>query len=317
MAIQTKVGKAFEYALTVTLYNKINNGQNVKLEKNTQFQTAKSAFEGSSKLEQAKYLGSAKKAIDYVVKLEPLLENPISGEEITITIQSDQKGGIGDIRDVVATRKKLGWEIGFSAKNNHSAVKHSRLSDKIDFGKEWFGIPCSQDYMNNVKIVFGELRQLIKGSKVQGKTLMWKDIPKKKQKIYNQILDFFEKELSQIISKNKTAPELLLKYLIGKTDFYKIMSFKNRTLIQGFNLNNNLNQVSNSVHPATKITKLKLPTKIDAFERKRGTTLEVRFDGGWQLSLRIHNASSRVEPSLKFDIQLNGVPSSLFTHSEF
>ncbi|MBQ7367610.1 MAG: HaeIII family restriction endonuclease [Spirochaetaceae bacterium] len=31
----------------------------------------------------------------------------------------------------------------------------------------------------------------------------------------------------------------------------------------------------------------------------------------WALSLRIHNASGWVEPSLKFDIQLIGVPNNL------
>lgn len=32
--------------------------------------------------------------------------------------------------------------------------------------------------------------------------------------------------------------------------------------------------------------------------------------------MRIHNASSRVEPSLKFDVQLVSFPSSLFTQTE-
>ncbi len=32
------------------------------------------------------------------------------------------------------------------------------------------------------------------------------------------------------------------------------------------------------------------------------------FDQGWQLSFRIHNASTMVEPSLKFDINIIGLP---------
>lgn len=35
----------------------------------------------------------------------------------------------------------------------------------------------------------------------------------------------------------------------------------------------------------------------------------------WKLSFRIHNASSRIEPSLKFDINLLKAPNSLFTNS--
>lgn len=316
MAIQTKSGKAFEYALAIELNEKINNGQQVKLEQNSQFQTAKRSFDSFPQTKQDNYRKSAYAAIDYIVKLEPRLENPLSNDEITVMIQSDQKGSSGDIRDVVAVRSKHAWEIGFSAKSNHMAVKHSRLSDKIDFGKEWFGIPCSTEYMNEIGKLFGELRDLIEQSKKNGQTLLWRDLPKK-QEIYNKVLDLFQKELTQIITSDNNAPESLLKYLIGKKDFYKIMSFKNRTTIQAFNLHNTLNQSSGSVHPLKKIPKLKSPTKIDAYERKRGTTLEVRFDGGWQLSLRIHNASSKVEPSLKFDIQLTGVPSSLSGHDEF
>ncbi|WP_374110347.1 HaeIII family restriction endonuclease [uncultured Streptococcus sp.] len=35
------------------------------------------------------------------------------------------------------------------------------------------------------------------------------------------------------------------------------------------------------------------------------------MDNGWTISFRIHNASSRIEPSLKFDIQLIGFPSAI------
>jgi hypothetical protein len=35
------------------------------------------------------------------------------------------------------------------------------------------------------------------------------------------------------------------------------------------------------------------------------------FDKGWQISFRIHNASTMVEPSLKFDINIVGLPSNL------
>ena len=34
------------------------------------------------------------------------------------------------------------------------------------------------------------------------------------------------------------------------------------------------------------------------------------MNNGWQLSFRIHNAKTDVEPSLKFDIQFIGMPCS-------
>ncbi len=317
MVTQTESGKAFEYSLAIILYNKINNGQKIRLEQNTQFDTAKRSFDSFDQQEQDNYNKAAQAGIDYIVKLEPRLEHPLSNDEITIMIQSDQKGESGDIRDIVTVRAKHGWEIGFSAKNNHMAVKHSRLSDLIDFGKEWFGKPCSQQYMDEVGEIFGEVRQLMDHNKKKGHILLWREIPDKKHDIYTKTLDSFQNEMTRLVNSNNNVPDLLLRYLIGKNDFYKIMKFRNRITTQGFNLYGTLTQPSNTLQPLKKIPKLKPPTKIDTYERKKIHTLLIRFDEGWQLSFRIHNASSRVEPSLKFDIQLTGVPPSLSGHDEF
>ena len=43
------------------------------------------------------------------------------------------------------------------------------------------------------------------------------------------------------------------------------------------------------------------------------TTAELYLDEGWQFSFRIHNAKDYVEPSLKFDIQILGMPTTLMT----
>ncbi len=41
------------------------------------------------------------------------------------------------------------------------------------------------------------------------------------------------------------------------------------------------------------------------------------FDNGWQLSFRIHNAESRVIPSLKFDVQIIGSPDKSQQHIHY
>jgi len=42
----------------------------------------------------------------------------------------------------------------------------------------------------------------------------------------------------------------------------------------------------------------------------------VAWDNGWTISLRIQNARTKVEPSLKFDVQLVGAPPLLYSHFE-
>jgi len=84
----------------------------------------------------------------------------------------------------------------------------------------------------------------------------------------------------------------------------------------GYNLHETLNMPSNSINPQNKISKLKFPTKIINVEREGNNKTIITFDKGWQISFRIHNASSKVEPSLKFDVRLEGVPPTLYSHNE-
>lgn len=66
------------------------------------------------------------------------------------------------------------------------------------------------------------------------------------------------------------------------------------------------------------VRKLKLPTKFQNiyFKEDSKNTVHVVCDNGWTISFRLHNASSKLELSLKFDIQLVGHPQKLFSHIE-
>jgi hypothetical protein len=313
---QTDSGKAFEYAVTFALYNKIKTRQRVQIKQNVSFFNAKRSFEKFTIKEQQDYNKAAEAGISHIAKLEPRIENPIiSNDEIIIIIQSDQKGIIGDIRDIITIRSKDNWEIGFSAKNNHMAVKHSRLSGLLDFGEKWFNISCSHQYKNEVKQIFDELKQIIKENKDK-KNFNWSDLGNKKMEYYRRVLNSFELEILRLYKSNINIPELLLRYLLGVFDFYKIMKFDSSTKIQGFNLYGTLNKPFGSINPIIKIPRLKFPSRIENTRIINNTTLHIYFDKGWQLSFRIHNAKKKLEASLKFDIQLFGIPSNLYKHDE-
>ena len=65
--------------------------------------------------------------------------------------------------------------------------------------------------------------------------------------------------------------------------------------------------------PSIKVPKMILPTSLlhIGFKPKSKTTILMCFDNGWQFSFRIHNAKDVVEPSLKFDIQIIGMPTDI------
>lgn len=319
--IQTQNGKAFEYACVIGLYEKLKNGQKVTIEESAQIVTARKLYDDVSEDMKQSLDAAANAAVRVIERLEPQLWNACGNEPLYLSLQPDAAGMKGDVRDVLCIRKQNGWEIGLSCKHNHHAVKHSRLSDTIDFGKEWLGIPCSKEYFDKVVPLFSELREIRDTSKKEGSPALWNDVTQKAEKYYIPVLQAFMDELNQIDRENpKRVPELLVHYLLGKNDFYKVITDdKNRTTrVEAVNIMGTLNQIAGDEKSIAKIPVLKMPSQFYHIDFKSGSnnTIEVVCDEGWQISMRLHNASSRVEPSLKFDVNLISLPSSAYTQVE-
>lgn len=257
----------------------------------------------------------ARAALKVILRLEPQLQNPSDNEPLYLSLQQDSKGKSGDVRDVLCVRKQNEWEIGISCKHNHSAVKHSRLSQSIDFGMQWFEVPCSEEYFKTIAPLFNELKDMKK------QKILWRDVLNKEERFYIPLLEAFIEELKRLDSVNPgIIPRKLLNYLLGRNDFYKVITLDNRKLtqVQAYNIFGTLNRHAEGVRPQTRIQQLKFPTKffnID-FKEDSKNTINIICDSGWAVSMRIHNASSKVEPSLKFDVGLIGVPPILYTHFE-
>ena len=315
MATQTKNGKAFEYAILREFKEKLQKTTVVEVVENGALDTAKKHFESFNQVEQGEFLLYASFSVNFLIDIEPRLSNNFNASDILqLEILTDDKGQSGDVRDVVMIRLVQEWEIGISAKNNHKAVKHSRLSNKIDFGEKWLGIGASQEYFEAIKPIFDSLSQMREES---NKTKTWKSLGNYHPSIYTPILEAFKTELLKIY---KTDPakvaSTLVEYLIGNKDFYKVIKSKNNIEIQAYNLHNTLNLPFQNIDPKFKTPKVVLPTEIINISYKKDTltTLIVELNNDWTLSFRIHNASSRIEPSLKFDITLLKAPHTLFTN---
>jgi hypothetical protein len=315
---QTINGKAFEYALLKEFFERLKAVTTVSVVQNEPYKTALKCFLSFNEKEQSHYSLVASFAVNFLLDLEPRLSNGISDKDILqLEIVSDKEGQTGDVRDVLAIRSLQKWEIGISAKNNHRAVKHSRLSNDIDFGQKWLGIPCSIAYFKEVNPVFDNLVKLRTASKA---TQKWDSLGDYHTSVYVPILDAFKKELLRLEAENSgTVAERLIKYLIGNKDFYKVIKGSNKVEIQAYNLHGTLNLPFETVKPKAKVPKLKLPSRLIevVYQENSKTTLLVTLNEGWQISFRIHNASSRIEPSLKFDINLVSAPHSLFTNQLF
>ena len=283
-------GKAYEYALA----QQLGLAGRVSITNNPALATAKTAYGTIPNHVKTRMDKSAKNVARFLIASDQRLAGMQS-----VTMQGDAAGMQGDVRDIIIACGK--HNIGISAKHNHDAVKHSRLSDTIDFGKEWGECPVSQQYWNAVTPVFQQMRL----ARAQNKK--FSAIPNKAQVYYLPVLTAFEDELKQLCDDHAaTFITPLFRYLIGRHDFYKVICAKKSSIIQSVNIGGSLRWGS----------KWKIPTRIDQIARKRGTTstVLVTFEGGWQLSFRLHNARTMVEPSLKFDIKFIGMASNVARH---
>lgn len=314
---QVKNGKAFEYSLAYQYFESLRAiGKSVELTENTALVVAKNYYESFTSEQQEGFNVAARQTIDMMLKLEPgLYAQKNKSDMLMISLQNDAEGAVGDVRDVVFSRTSPSWEIGLSAKNNNDAVKHSRLSHVLDFGREWLGCPCSLQYWKDIRPIFtflGEHEGQSFNSLGEGKI----------SKVYVPLLTAFRNELMRIYGSNNSIPEKLVRYLIGNYAFYKVIrdDRHNMVIVKAFNVNNELNKTVNGIKSQYKTPTINLPTRIVEFDFKigaTGNTLDMILDEGWEISFRIHNASSRIEQSLKFDIRLLGNPPILFTQHLF
>ncbi|MGT0096816.1 HaeIII family restriction endonuclease [Helicobacter pylori] len=302
-------GRAYEYAWCLALEQKLSVFKKVIVDKQNGFNACYKAYENLEKSLQDRYLESAKQGVLLLLDCEPYISEVIGSSQngITLSLQKDKLGEIGDVRDILIYFDR--FCIGLSIKHNHDALKHSRLSKNLDFGEKWLGVGVSQNYKDTIKPLFERLEN----AKKEG--MLWRDFPNKEQEIYAPLLQAFKKEVLRIDENKKNkVPQKMVEYLLGKYDFYKaiLLEREQKTKLEAYHFNNTLNRsVKNK--PKRIIPLSKLPTRMIYFDFKPKSfnTLELVLDEGWSFSLRIHNASSRVEPSLKFDIKLLSKPESV------
>ena len=305
-------GKAYEYANVLALQEIVSPIRPIEVVENSSLSIAKQRFlYDISDIDRSDMLASAKAGMGTIIEMEPkIVEDGV--DKLTVSLQPDSVARVGDVRDVLIIRRSIAWEIGISVKHNHEALKHSRLATNLDFGNAWYGIPSSPTYFKDIEPIFTSLKSMRLGG------VLWREIQDKEGLIYIPLLEAFMREVIRTYdSKGDDVTKGLIKYLIGSNgnDYYKLIHYDHRVVrVVPYNLYGTLNQSSASSAPDKVISNIQLPTRIInlSFKEDSKTTVVLTMNNGWAISFRIHNASSRVEPSLKFDIQLVGQPSGLF-----
>jgi len=298
MGVGTQVdnGKAFEFAVAVALADALS----IPITEGPEFENTRKSFGKVKEELRIRFPRAAALAVEHILDKER--ENLLAIAPQRVWVAMDALGQKGDVRDVVV--KGSHGEIGISCKTNHDAFKHSRLSGKNNFVKTWGLDPngCSDAYWAAVRPLFLELERIRKESNA---TALWSDQTGVPSRFYWPVLDAFEAEILRLTGPDSpVAPEVsknLISYIIGTEDFYKVVVRPEQVEIQGFNLNGSL-----------AVPKTKFPEHVLGVDRLNGGQYSktIRFNRGYTFNFRIHSASSRVEPSLKFDVKAIALPPS-------
>jgi hypothetical protein len=304
-------GKAYEYACVKELSEILFKARPFEIVQNESLKIAKDRFEKDiSEKDRNEMLLSAKAGMETIIGFEPRIVED-GNDKLTVCLQPDTVATKnGDIRDMLIIRRSIEWEIGVSVKHNHAALKHSRLSPNIDFGREWVKKECSAAYFDAIRPVFDNLKVL------RGKRVKWNSLPDKENSVYVPLLTAFKTELRRLNSAGDITADLV-KYLIGSNgkDYYKLIHKNNHiTTVIPFNIFGTLNRAGDTREPSIIADGIELPTRIIELDFKENskTTVILTMNNGWAISFRIHNASTITEPSLKFDIQLLSKPENMF-----
>lgn len=289
---QVASGKSFEFALARAFASKLSNAVS-----GAAAAVGSKYYDSLTDLQRTERDLAADSAAEFIINNDSSL---VAKNVAEVRMQSDQAGIPGDVRDVVIVSVS-GKETGISAKVRNSAIKNSRLSPSIDFAASWFGSACSAQFRRETQPVWEMLAPL------EQQRSKWRNLDDKAISVYLPVLQAFVAEIRrQFAREAKSRSQAIMRYLLGRHDYYKVFKHNSTLSIESFNMDNSLGW--GRTFP--------MPSRLVSVGMKPGsnTTALMVMDRGWQLSFRLHNAESLIKRTLKFDIQIIGQPPNLTRH---
>lgn len=309
---QVKSGKAFEHACLQVVNDKSkSHGITVNILQDKAYIKGEKAYNSLTSEEKENYKLGATAALNFIFSCEPFLKDGVLATDLDLSMQSDKAGKKGDVRDILMLRwqsstGKKQWDCGISCKHNHTAIKHPRVGlTQSNWVNNWCpSFECSDNYLTSINIISKKIEH--------NKDKVWGDVfINISRDLYAPVIKAIYNEI-ELHKNNSNFVFELFSFLLGTKDFYKIMTKDNEkiTIISVFNFNESLNKKAPNAFPDRRIKKTPVPSKILSLWHD-DSYLTIFFDEGWTIKMRIHTAKTKIESSLKFDAQLEGVPYTL------
>ena len=264
-------GRTLEYIITKKIANQFN-GNLINGTKNTQVRDEKE-FESLSNELKSRF-DRASEAITTWLKEKYQLDS------CTIDRLGDGDGVRGDVTDI-----RLNGNINLSIKHKHNALKHQRpgaLAQQCGIAKKDPEDLTYRSLYQNITDSF-----LVKANQLNPNATLFKELKAVNNdfindNLYDPMCSLVADFINHTCSNSAFNTEHLFKFIVGNTDFIKIIVGDASLQIQYYN---------NVVMPKT----------VNAIKTSK-SYIKLEFDNGWSISMRLHTASSRINGvSLKFD----------------
>ena len=208
---------------------------------------------------------------------EILFERPDKNWRFSISIKNDA--------DVLSTMPVADREL---STYNDTVVNVANEID--DFGDRIFGVPCSNDYFEEVNDVLMKIEPLDRET--------WRrllsDEEFARENLITPMLGALGRELPRIFEYHPEGPRKLIDYFYGNIDYYFIKPIEQLkiTRIGAVNSHNGLGCIPGTNNHLT--PQVRFPTELldvrfatGRYGEISGDTIQVSFDGGWAICFRI------------------------------
>lgn len=217
------------------------------------------------------------------------LVEQLDSTTITIDRLPDSAAKEGDITDI---RVQSGSNVfNLSIKHNHSALKHQRpptTAERCGYSK---GSMKDLLFRGKYEIILEEF--LKKAKKLNPNAQNFRDLVDVEKdfindNLYLPVCELVTSTINNLCDDEEKA-QLLFSFLVGNTDFYKIIDYNDEVIILDFTAIDKVSSVK---------AKLRAKSYVD-----------LKFSNGWIVGMRLHTAVSALGKSLKFDTQPKDIPS--------
>jgi hypothetical protein len=211
----------------------------------------------------------------YIDRLDPM-------DIFSIERLNDQAAVHGDVTDIKIIYRSSSY-INVSCKSNHDAVKHQRPGALISNQLKNTDPNLDSDYRANLDSVYNDFYSQLTDEKTIPEIKA--NNPAAIHKLYSDVCNLV---VTQLNNSQQQHVQNYFNFLLGYHAFEKFIVYSDRVEISYFN-------------------NITLPTSMCSAV-KGDSYINLRFNNGFEFSLRIHTASSRFQrgkaPSLKFDTRL-------------